>query len=310
MSWVEKYKPQTSSDIVGCQYELRTIKTWLNTWPSKALLISGPPGTGKTTVVDVATKELGMDVFHIDATAKKGTVDLKQRASEFTQTSSLFGKDKKCLVLEVDKLREQSVLVSLIETTRIPIICVCNNRERLQNVVKKCREVRFAPFAPKDMMVHLKRVLTAEKRVLSNSHLLQNVASCGDMRLALNTLQMNGGNRKDLETVHWRQAVERLMNPKIPLLIRADLFYVDSFMIPATVHDMYPTTIESLDDLAKAADSISRSDLVFLDYASYMGCVTPMSLGTRRGTVPYFPTSIGKNKKRVSEPPLKRARHS
>lgn len=319
MSWCDVYKPQKSSDIVGCQYELRTIKTWLTNWkaskPNKALLLSGPPGTGKTTVVDVVTKELGMSVFYIDTTVKKGVKDLKQRVSEFTQTRSIESQKSKCLVLEVDKLREQADLLSLIETTQIPILCLCNNRDHrsLQTLIKKCQEIRFKPLAANDMMRHLKKVLTAEKKVLSNPNLLQHVAACGDLRLALNTLQLNGGGRKDFETVHWRQAAERLMNPKIPLSIRADLFYVDTFMIPAAVHEMYPTTFgtkESLEDLAKAADSISRADLVpftTLDYASYMGCVTPMSLGSLRGTVPYFPKSIGKNsttqknKKRVSE---------
>lgn len=333
MSWCDVYKPHTSSDIVGCQYELRTIKTWLTNWKAsndkKALLLSGPPGTGKTTVIDVVTKELGMSVFYIDTTK-----DLKQRVSEFTQTRSIESQKSKCLVLEVDKLREQADLLSLIQTTQIPILCVCNNRDHknLQTLIKKCQEIRFKPLAAKDMMIHLKKVLTAEKKVLSNPNLLQNVAACGDLRLALNTLQLNGGGRKDFETVHWRQAAERLMNPKIPLPIRADLFYVDTFMIPAAVHEMYPTTFgtnDSLDDLAKAADSISRADLVpftVLDYASYMGCVTPMSLGSLRGTVPYFPKSIGKNstaqknKKRVlelsrqfnfspEELPLKRPRH-
>lgn len=72
--WVNKYSPRrftelTSSDQVNLEV-LRWINQWknINNRPEKTiLLLSGPPGLGKTTLVQIAAQTAGFKVVEINA---------------------------------------------------------------------------------------------------------------------------------------------------------------------------------------------------------------------------------------------------
>ena len=96
MLWVDKYKPKSSKQIIGQQGDksnLRKLVAWVQNWdrhhgdPSrkapprpppwgasgdngawaKVALLSGPPGVGKTTTAHLVARELGYDVFELNA---------------------------------------------------------------------------------------------------------------------------------------------------------------------------------------------------------------------------------------------------
>ena len=71
--WVDKYKPIVSADLVGNKDNLEEIKEWFEKYKNKdpnikrALLIVGPPGTGKTTSSKVIAEEAGYRVMEFNA---------------------------------------------------------------------------------------------------------------------------------------------------------------------------------------------------------------------------------------------------
>lgn len=85
LMWVDKYKPQRISDIIGSSDTIKKLMDWLRQWkavhidksykPSftkenpgaKAALLSGPPGIGKTTIATVIAKELGYEILELNA---------------------------------------------------------------------------------------------------------------------------------------------------------------------------------------------------------------------------------------------------
>lgn len=311
MSWCDKYKPQKAAEIVGRVAEVRAVTGWLTHWPGlqgkKALLLSGPPGSGKTVVAEVVLREVGFSMFYIDATASKGKKELKERVREFTQSQNIshfWGKaaksTKQCLVVEVDKLREQAELVDIVKTTKAPIICMCNDREQknLRTLRGHCLEIQFGALPPAAVLCHASKVLAREGA--AKPPWLSELAACGDMRLVLNTLQFKGGSKKDQPTLHFRDAAAKLMAPGVPFSAKGDLYLVDPFLMPLTVHDTYPTAVapNDLEALAKAADALSQSDLCLTSQscAAYLSCVAPLSgANPSRARVPFFPSWPGKN---------------
>jgi DNA polymerase III delta prime subunit len=95
--WVDKYKPMTIDDYVFQNEEDRQrIKEWIKQGWTDNLILAGPPGTGKTSLIRVVLNEIGVDhddFLKINA-ARAGTVDtIKGTITDFIQTggwSSLY----------------------------------------------------------------------------------------------------------------------------------------------------------------------------------------------------------------------------
>ncbi|NXV80146.1 RAD17 protein, partial [Atlantisia rogersi] len=68
--WVERYKPKTQNDLAVQKKKIEEVESWLKTHilqrqpeqGSSILLLTGPPGCGKTATVQVLANDLGIQV--------------------------------------------------------------------------------------------------------------------------------------------------------------------------------------------------------------------------------------------------------
>ncbi|XP_057350554.1 cell cycle checkpoint protein RAD17 isoform X1 [Manis pentadactyla] len=68
--WVDKYKPETQHELAVHKKKIEEVETWLKTevlerqqkQGGSILLITGPPGCGKTTTIKILSKEHGIQV--------------------------------------------------------------------------------------------------------------------------------------------------------------------------------------------------------------------------------------------------------
>ena len=64
--WVEKYRPKKIKDCILPEGIKKTFSEFLQQGFIPNLLLSGPPGIGKTTVAKALCEELGCDYYVIN----------------------------------------------------------------------------------------------------------------------------------------------------------------------------------------------------------------------------------------------------
>ncbi|XP_062964124.1 replication factor C subunit 1 isoform X2 [Cynocephalus volans] len=128
----------------------------------KAALLSGPPGVGKTTTASLVCQELGYSYVELNASDTRSKNSLKAVVAESLNNTSIKGfyssgaassvSVKHALIMdEVDGMAGNEdrggiqELISLIKHTKIPIICMCNDRNhpKIRSLVHYCFDLRF-----------------------------------------------------------------------------------------------------------------------------------------------------------------------
>ena len=103
--WVEKYRPQTIEDCILPSNVKKTFQDFLDKGEVPNLLLSGPPGCGKTTVAKALCHELGVDVYVINGSDEGRFLDtVRNNAKNFASTVSLSStaKHKVIIIDEAD----------------------------------------------------------------------------------------------------------------------------------------------------------------------------------------------------------------
>jgi DNA polymerase III delta prime subunit len=119
--WVEKYRPRKVDDCILPQNLKTTLKEFVEKGEIPNLLLSGPPGIGKTTVAKAICDELGVDYYVINGSDEGRFLDtVRNQAKNFASTVSLqaTGKHKVIIIDEADNTTNdvQLLLRANIET--------------------------------------------------------------------------------------------------------------------------------------------------------------------------------------------------
>ncbi|MBO57999.1 MAG: hypothetical protein CMA77_03270 [Euryarchaeota archaeon] len=116
--WTERYRPNSASELEGNDAARKRISIWLESWrngtPEKrGLLLSGPPGIGKTSIVKATAQDLGWVVIELNASDARNAAAIRRAAGggaanfsfSLDGTFDLDGGKKNLILLdEVDHL--------------------------------------------------------------------------------------------------------------------------------------------------------------------------------------------------------------
>lgn len=147
--WVEKYRPQKIDDCILPNELKNTFQEFIDSDEIPNLLLSGPPGVGKTTIAKILCNELGMDHLLING-SEDGNIDtLRTKIRQYASTVSLTGKGKCVILDEADYLNPQSTQPALrgfIEefAGNCRFILTCNFKNRIiEPLHSRCSVVEF-----------------------------------------------------------------------------------------------------------------------------------------------------------------------
>jgi len=270
--WTDKYSPKTVKDLIGHSSVCSQVAQWLSLTVRPAgergLLLTGPPGIGKSTLIRIVAKELG---YHI----------AESNASDARTASVLRGQ----IALGMRRLRKEVIvmeeadgcdrggsaeLAQLIVKSPTPIICVANDARAVASLAKVCMHVKVA--RPTKTVIAAAMDVIAKKEGMSVTRAEIDAmveASGNDIRAVLNALQMRGSGKavaaeKDATLrMDLFSATQKLMSHKrIPWTEGEDLVFVDHHMIPLMVQEAYLTASRSLEEAVAASDRISEGDLI------------------------------------------------
>ncbi len=318
--WVDKYKPKKVNEIIGNKSNVLKITQWLKDWyeihvyktkekpkfvfggdflGAKCVLVSGPPGIGKTSMVHLISESLQYDIQEMNASDERNKSTIEKKILESSQSNTLFkyfeNKSKKVIIMdEVDGMSTSdrggiTSLISLLKISKHPIICICNDRNKpaLKSLINHCLDIRVSRPDKRDILKRMVEISNEENMNIEGDEMEKMIEKSGnDIRNVIHQLQMysykkqgsegdqslkSSDNMKkdDLSNLSIFESSKMILSNKTPFQTRYDLYFNDYDMTSLFIQENYLNSIPSkkeeiskLESMADASELLSQMDMV------------------------------------------------
>ncbi|KAL1816445.1 hypothetical protein DCAR_0520842 [Daucus carota subsp. sativus] len=295
----------------------------INAGAKKAVLLSGTPGIGKTTSAKLVSQMLGYVTVEVNASDSRGKADgkiekgiggstansIKELVSNEALSVKMDRPKHQKTVLVMDEVDGMSAgdrggvadLIASIKISKIPIICICNDRysQKLKSLVNHCLLLNYRKPTKQQMAKRLAQIANAEG-LKADEIALEELAERvnGDMRMALNQLQYMSLSKSVIKYDDIRQrllssskdedispftAVDKLFGfnaGKLGIDERVNLSMSDPDLVPLIIQENYvnykPSSagrddngLKRMSLIARAAESIADGDIINVQIRRY-----------------------------------------
>ncbi|RIA95947.1 P-loop containing nucleoside triphosphate hydrolase protein [Glomus cerebriforme] len=203
LPWLQKYRPATFDDIVGNEPSINVLKSVSKNGNIPNFLLSGPPGTGKTSsIVCLANELYGKElakkaILELNASDERSVGVIRDKVKAFAQTKVTLplGLQKFVILDEVDSMVDpaQKALRAIMEqysnTTRFAL--ACNNEDKIDEaIMSRITKLSFTLLSQEEIAKRLLHIINQENINYTPEGLQAIIFTAdGDMRQAINNLQ-------------------------------------------------------------------------------------------------------------------------
>jgi replication factor C large subunit len=294
--WVQKYAPKEERDIVGNPSAVQSINEYLmrfgkNDASSKAVILLGPPGTGKTATVYVMASKYDYDLLEINASDVRNEAIINRNIGIAAMKKSI--KNKKGTIILVDEVDGISgvqdrggigALLKIIKDTQNPIILTANDLsdKKFNTLKRNIKEIKFKSIQKTTLLKVLQKICKLE-HIEYDDKVLEQISenAKGDLRAAINDLQSVAAGKtslkvEDLYNLHQIRDEEKSIfealqvifhDQKIEtiqrILWQANISTNDYELLMQRINEIIPLHMQDPEELANAFQALSKADIIW-----------------------------------------------
>jgi DNA polymerase III delta prime subunit len=276
--WVNKYKSKVLSDIVGNKKQITQIKDWLvniNNFKSKAIIVSGVHGIGKSLTIKLLLDELNYLVRIIYPNEIKDHRIFDDFNDYYNHQNSIYSKinfndnkNKKLILIfeeteNITLTSEKKYIMDIFKENNklksFPIIFISNNQHSklLNDLKKNCDEIKFECPTLTELHELVNRICINENIKIKDNNVLNEIIAFSqyDIRRLINLLQelsfhykyidqqnldifIEKSREKNIDTCLF-DATRTILNNYLEYDTIIKLYEYEKVLLPLMIHENY-----------------------------------------------------------------------
>ncbi len=273
MLLTDKYAPKKLDDLIGHDEPKQKLRSWILHWVNnqaqKPLLLCGPSGIGKTSMVLALVRELNLELIELNASMLRNKQAIERTASTASLASSLFGRQKLILIDDAEVFERQdrggiAALSDLLKNPSQPYILTVDDpwAKKLSPVRMLCQIIQLRRPGTPSIKKLLLAIAKSESIAITDEEISKIADNAnGDVRSAINDLQCGGSGMRDRKQDIFHQVRDIFKARSYSDAVSVASGNVDYDILKLWIDENIPYEYENPEDLANAFNCLSRADI-------------------------------------------------